>query len=98
MNKLVALMLLFAVPAFAQQQVSLTPSAEHAEPLAAVEAAEESAVPWKPLVIGGAAVTAAVVIAVIVSVVLRAQAAKPLDKSDFGCNPQCDGWLNEPSK
>ncbi len=97
MNKLVALMLLFAVPAFAQQQVSLTPSAEQPEPVAAVQAAQESAVPWKPLIVGGAVLTAAVVLAVVVAAVVSAQ-AKPLQQTDFACSPSCDAWINEPTK
>jgi hypothetical protein len=105
MNKLVALLLIVAMPALAQQQTSLVPSFEQAE---AKEPAVSVATEARPLyarpetwaIAGLGTVT---VVAIIVAVVVAsAKASAPVKQADFACNgaaaPRCDGWINPPAQ
>lgn len=98
MNKLLAVMLVVAVPALAQQQMSLVPEPEAPDLAAEVLKADCQAFPWKPVLIAtGAAVTIATVIAVVLMVAIPG-GGRQLTKADHTCGAAgtCDGWVNEP--
>ena len=99
MNKLCALMLLIAVPSFAQQKVSLVP--EPTAPALPQKALETDTEPWVPIAIAGGGL---VLIAVVVSAVLVASmnSSSSMPRStDFACNrggKMCDGYINPPTQ
>ena len=98
MNRLLAVMLVVAVPALAQQQVSLVPQTEEPQPAADAVKTDCEAFPWKPVVITGAALTVVAVIA-IVAMVASSSASRPIMKSDFNCGRGgCDSYINEPQQ
>ncbi len=112
MNKLTALTLVIALPALAQQQVSLVPGTVQADASAALTARERPLYerPGTWIVASAATLAVAAVIAGIVTLGLQAAAgqsssqrpgaggAPPVQMGDFACDPMCDGWVNKPPK
>lgn len=99
MNKLLAVLLLVAVPALAQQQISLVPQTQEVEPAADAVKTGCDAFPWRPVAIAAGATLAAATVIAIVFMVAASSASKPIMKSDFNCGAGgCDAYINAPQQ
>jgi hypothetical protein len=100
--RVLALLLVVMVPSLALAQareVKLLPSNELPTPAALVSVEPEVPLHQRWYVWAGAG-TATVVLAVVVGIVASGvasqRASPPFRKSDFTCNPKCDGFINPP--